>query len=361
MERRTHPPANWLTIAATMAGYAAGRAWRARTAPPGSPSRSAPAWLAARETGRGRTADGPGDIPRRGWRDILIRTWKEFREDEAPLVAAGVTFYCLLALFPGVGAFVAIWGLFADVGEAERNLQRLALVLPGGAITVIGDHMRDLAAQPAQGLSFAALGGLLLSIWSANGAMKAMIQGVGVAYDETAQRGFIAGTLTSLAFTVGFLVFALVAVGVAVAQPWVSDHVGAEAGWMFAGVAWPGLFVLLCLGLAVLYRYGPNRDRAKWRWVTWGSGAAAALWLAASVGFSLYAGNFGHYDKTYGPLGAVIGFMTWIWISSMVVLLGAELNSEIEHQTAKDSTVGPPQPIGRRGAAMADSVGEAQR
>ena len=128
----------------------------------------------------------------------------------------------------------------------------------------------------------------------------------------------------------------------------------------FGLVAWPGLFVTLVLGLAALYRYGPSRDRAKWRWITWGSIVAGAAWLAASIAFSIYAASFGTYDKTYGTLGAVIGFMTWIWISAMVVLLGAELNSEIEHQTAMDSTVGPPEPLGQRGATMADTVGEAQ-
>lgn len=315
---------------------------------------------AALEPGRGRDADSPAEIPARGWKDILIRTWKEFLDDQAPLVAAGVTFYTLLAIFPGIGAFVALWGLFGDVAAAQADLQRLAAILPGGAITVIGDQMANVASAHEGGLSLAAIGGLVISIWSASGATKAIIAGVGLAYDEKEERGFIRKNAIALGFTLGFLFFAMAVVAVLVAQSALARTMGDGAGWLFAAIAWPTLFAGLCFGLAVLYRYGPSRDRAKWRWLSWGSVAAAAAWLLMSLGFSFYAANFGSYDKTYGPLGAVIGFMTWIWISSMVVLLGAELNSEIEHQTARDSTVGPPQPLGSRSAAMADTIGAAQ-
>jgi membrane protein len=324
------------------------------------PSARSTAPSRASEADRGREANRPEEIPARGWKDIVLRTWKEFTDDNAPLVAAGVTFYGLLALFPGIGAFVALWGLFGDVAEAQRDLQSLALLLPGGAISVIGDHMANVAAAHERGLSLAAIGGFLLSLWSANGAMKAIIAGVGLAYDEKERRSFVRKTLVSLAFTVGFLVFALVAGAVMVAYAAIGAHLGRAASLSFGAMAWPVLFVCLCCGLAVLYRYGPSRDRVKWRWISWGSVMAAAVWLLTSIAFSLYAANFGSYDKTYGALGAVVGFMTWIWISSMVVLLGAELNSEIEHQTAQDSTVGTPRPLGQRGATMADTVGEAQ-
>jgi membrane protein len=309
---------------------------------------------------RGRDAEAPSAIPPRGWKDILIRTWKEFLQDQAPLVAAGVTFYSLLALFPGIGAFVALWGLFGDVSQAQQDLRSLAFVLPGGAITVISDQMANVAAANKGGLSLAALGGLLVSIWSANGAMKALIVGVGVAYDEGEERGFLRKTLTSLSFTLGFLLFAMAVTAVLVAEAALKAVAGPGAVLILQLVAWPALFVVLCLGLAVLYRYGPSRRRAAWKWITWGSVAAATVWLLSSIGFSLYAAHFGSYDRTYGTLGAVVGLMTWMWISSMVVLLGAELNSEIEHQTAKDSTTGPAKPLGQRGATMADTVGAAQ-
>ena len=356
-------PLGRLALAAASLAFAAGR--RRERQPrdpahlalsPGAGDKDVP----RAEADRGRDAEAPQQIPAKGWKDILIRTWKEFLDDQAPLVAAGVTFYSLLALFPGIGAFVALWGLFGDVAEAQEDLRSLSGLLPGGAITVIGDQMANVAAANQGGLSLAAFGGLLVSIWSANGAMKAVIAGIGLAYDEREERGFVRKTLTSLGFTVGFLLFALAVAVVLVTGPALEVFAGRAAALLFAIMAWPAMFALLCLGLAVLYRYGPSRDRAKWRWISWGSVAAATLWLAASVAFSLYAANFGSYDKTYGPLGAVMGFMTWIWISSMVVLLGAELNSEIEHQTAKDSTVGPPRPLGQRGATMADTVGAAQ-
>jgi membrane protein len=314
----------------------------------------------AAEPGRGRHADAPQDIPARGWKDIALRTWKEFRDDEIPMISAGVTFYTLLALFPGIGAFVAVWGLFGDVGEAERDLARLSTLLPGGAITIIGDQMRSVAAANQGGLSLAALVGLLASLWSANGAMKAIITGMNIAYDEKEKRGFLRLTLISLGFTLGLLAFVIAASAVMVAQPVIDRMAGAVAGLAFGAIGWTALFAGFVLGLAVLYRHGPSRDPAKWRWLSWGSVAAGVAWLAASVAFSTYVAHFGTYDRTYGPLGAVVGFMTWTWISSMVVLLGAELNSEIEHQTAADSTVGRRKPLGQRGATMADTVGEAQ-
>jgi membrane protein len=355
---RTEPRSSRLSmlLAAGLA-FAAGRRAE-RRAPAAGADEQAAAPLRAQERNRGREADAPREIPARGWKDILIRTWKEFLDDQAPLVAAGVTFYTLLALFPGIGAFVALWGLFGDVAEAQRDLQSLAVILPGGAITVIGEHMASVAATNEGGLSLAALAGFALSIWSANGATKAIITGVGLAYDEKEDRGFVRKTLTSLAFTVGALAFAIVVAAVLVGQTALEAYAGRGAALLLAVVAWPLLFAGLCVALAVLYRYGPSRDRVKWRWLTWGSATAALLWVVASVGFSLYAANFGTYNKTYGALGAVIGFMTWIWISSMVVLLGAELNSEIEHQTARDTTTGAPKPLGARGATMADTVGK---
>lgn len=355
-------PAPVLSLAAVGMAW-----WRARHPKPreAGARRPAPESLdahAARavERGRGREADAPQEIPAKGWKDVVLRTWKEFRDDEIPMISAGVTFYTLLALFPGVGAFVAIWGLFADVAQAQQDLRQLAPLLPGGAITLIGDQMANVAATSEGGLSLAAIGGVLISLWSANGAMKAIITGLNIAYDEKETRGFVRKTLTSLAFTLAFLVFVILAAGVLVAQPALRSYAGRPTAIAFALVAWPCLFLALIGGLAVLYRHGPSRDLPKWRWISWGSVFAGLVWVAASAGFSIYVANFGSYDRTYGPLGAVVGFMTWTWMSSMVVLLGAELNSEMEHQTAKDSTEGPEKPLGSRGATMADTIGEAQ-
>jgi membrane protein len=309
---------------------------------------------------RGRLADAPQEIPRKGWKDILIRAWKEFQEDQIPLVAAGVTFYVLLALFPALGAFVALYGLFADVAEAQRHLQLLSFVLPADALKFFGEQMMRISETHEGGLSLAFAGGLLLSVWSANGAMKAIITALNIAYEEQEKRKFVRKTATSLAFTLGFLVFSVAAIAAIAAPAAIEPFAGKAAATTFSVVSWPLLVAALGVGLALLYRYGPSRDRMKWRWVSWGSAAALLLWLAASAAFSIYVANFANYEKTYGSLGAVIGFMTWVYVSAQVVLLGAELNAEIEHQTAKDTTVGPDRPLGQRGAVMADTIGAPQ-
>ncbi|MEO8114050.1 MAG: YihY/virulence factor BrkB family protein [Phenylobacterium sp.] len=297
--------------------------------------------------GRGLGANNPAQIPASGWKDILIRTRKEFSEDQIPLIAAGVTFYTLLALFPGLGAFVAFFGLFADVGEAQRQLNTLAYVLPPDTVKFVSDQMVRIASQNSGGLSLAFVTGLILSIWSANGAVKALITGLNVAHEQAERRGFLKNTLISLAFTVGFLLFLVATMGVMTLGPAIKLLAGYDAQLLFTAVSWPLLMVGSGIGLALLYRFGPSRDPVRWRWISWGSTAAMVLWLGVSALFSLYVGEFAHYDRTYGPLGAVIGFMTWIWLSSMVVLAGAELNSEIERQTA----INAPQPGLRRALA----------
>jgi membrane protein len=280
----------------------------------------------------GRGARNPAQIPARGWKEILRRTAKEFSDDQIPMIAAGVTFYTLLALFPGLGAFVALYGLFADVGEAQKHLTTLAILLPADAVRFLGEQMTRIASDSDGSLSLAFVGGLALSVWSANGAVKAFMTGLNIAYETKERRSFIRKTLVSLAFTLGFLLFVTCAVAVIAAGPAVAAYAGPDAGMAFNLIAWPALLVAMGVGLAFLYRYGPCRPTASWKWITWGSAAAVILWLVVSALFSVYVGNFAHYDKTYGPLGAAIGFMTWIWLTAMVVLAGAELNSEIERQ-----------------------------
>lgn len=312
------------------------------------------------EIGRGRRAASPAEIPKRGWKDILLRTKSEFSEDQALLIAAGVTFYTLLALFPGIAAFVSLYGLFADVNEVERHLQLLAFILPPAALNFIGAEMVRIATANTGGQSLAFAGGLLLSIWSAKGAMDALMTGLNIAYEERERRGYLRRTLVALAFTLGLLAFAIMAIGLLAARPAIETFVGRQAGMIFGWISWPALLVMLTLGLALLYRFGPSRDPVQWKWITWGSAGVIVFWLAASALFSAYVGAFAHYDKTYGSLGAVIGFMMWIYLSAVVLLAGAELNSEIEHQTAVDTTVGEPRPMGFRRAKMADTLGAAQ-
>jgi membrane protein len=312
------------------------------------------------ERGRGRRARSPGEIPKRGWKDILRRARSEFVEDQVPMVAAGVTFFTLLALFPGVAVFVALYGLFADIGEVQRHLHLLAFILPPAAVGLIGDEMIRIAAASKGGQTLAFVLGLLASIWSANGAVQALITGLNIAYEEVERRGPVKKRLVALAFTLGLLAFAMAAVTLLAAQPAVEAFAGPQAATLFGWICWPLLLVALTLGLALLYRFGPSRDPARWKWISWGSAAVVIFWLAASALFSLYVSHFGHYDKTYGSLGAAVGFMMWIYLSVVVVLAGAELNAEIEHQTTVDTTVGAPMPMGLRRATMADTVGAAQ-
>jgi membrane protein len=304
----------------------------------------------------GRHASTPREIPWRGWRDILVRTWKEVQDDSVPLIAAGVTFYVLLALFPAIVAFVSIYGLFSSVGEVPKHLATLNAVLPASALSFLAEQMTRVAAARPAGLSWALVISLLLSLWSANGAAKAMFLGLNIAYEEREKRGFFLLNLASLAFTLGLLVIAIALAALLVAVP-AGDAAGVLPG-AIGYLHWPAFALLALIGLAILYRFGPSRAHARWRWVSWGSAAATLAWLAASAVFSVYVSEIVHLEQAYGQLATGIGFLIWTYWSVLIVLVGAELNAEIEHQTVVDSTTGEPAPMGARGAKMADTIGK---
>jgi membrane protein len=311
---------------------------------------------------RGRLASTPSEIPARGWKDILLRVYKNISEHRVIALAAGVTFYTLLAIFPAIAALVAIYGLFANPATLGDKLGALGSSLPGGAIDVIHDQLTRVASQSSSKLGIAFVASLAVSLWSANAAMKSIFDTLNIVYSESEKRSFIKLNAISLAFTVGGILFVLIALGAMVALPPALSYLGlSNATELIAKVArWPALFVVISLGLAFIYRFGPSRDAPKWRWITWGSAFAALAWLVASILFAWYTQNFGSYNKTYGSLGAVIGFMTWIWLSTIVILIGAELNAEMEHQTERDTTEGHVRPMGARQARMADTIGRAQ-
>ncbi|MBA1159328.1 YihY/virulence factor BrkB family protein [Microvirga sp. Marseille-Q2068] len=317
---------------------------------------------AADEKGRGREANTPTQIPSLGWKDILWRTYEEFSQDRIMSVAAGVTYYALLAIFPAIAALVSIYGLFADPVTIQDHLNALSGVLPGGAMEIIGEQVKRIASAGGGKLGLSFIIGLVISLWSANAGMKAVFDALNIVYDEEEKRSFLWLNAQSLTFTLAAIAFVLVALAGIVVLPVVLDFVGLGAAveWLLSLARWPILLAVVVAGLAVLYRYGPSRDKAEWKWVTPGGIVAAVLWLAGSMLFSWYVSNFGSYNETYGSLGAAIGFMTWIWLSSVIVLLGAEINAEMEHQTAQDTTEGPPQPLGTRGAQMADNIGPAK-
>jgi membrane protein len=313
------------------------------------------------EDGRGRGATTPSDIPLKGWKDIFWRVYHNIPEHRIISIAAGVTFFVLLSIFPGIAALVAIYGLFADPSSIGQHLNDLSGVLPGGATEVIGDQLTRLTSQPRSQLGFALVFGVAVSLWSTNAGMKALFDALNVVYGEKEQRSFIRLNAISLAFTLGALIFMMIAVSAIAILPLALGYVGLSGGveWLVALGKWPVLLVTIAFGIALIYRYGPSRKEPQWRWVSWGSALAALLWLATSILFSWYAGHFGNYDKTYGSLGAAVGLMTWMWLSFVVILIGAELDAEMEHQTARDTTSGAAKPLGRRGAQVADTVGKA--
>ncbi|MBM6592944.1 YihY/virulence factor BrkB family protein [Microvirga pudoricolor] len=311
---------------------------------------------------RGRHAESPTEIPARGWKDIAYRVYEEFNQDHVTSVAAGVTFYALLAIFPAIGALVSIYGLFADPVTIQDHLNTMAGFLPGGAMEIIGEQVQRIASAGSGSLGFAFLFGLGVSLWSANAGMKAIFEALNIVYDEEDKRSFIVLNAVSLAFTFGAILFLLFALGAVVVVPIALDFVGLgnATEWIVRLARWPILLLGIVFALALVYRYGPSRDQPQWRWITPGSVLAAVLWVVVSMLFSWYVSSFGSYNETYGSLGAAIGFMTWIWISTIIILLGAEINAEMEHQTAQDTTEGHRQPLGHRGATMADTVGEAK-
>jgi membrane protein len=316
----------------------------------------------AQETGRGRHAQAPWQIPWRGWKDILWRTYEQVGEDRLLAVAAGVVFYGLLAVFPAVTALVSLYGLFASPSAISDQLSLLAGILPQGAVEILREQIGRLTAGSSAKLGFGFIFGLAVALWSANAGMKAIMDALNVVYEEKEKRGFIKLNLVSLAFTIAAIFSVLLALGAVVVLPVALSYLGLQnlTGLLFRLARWPLLLLIVVFGLAVLYRYGPSRREPRWQWISVGSAFAAVAWLISSALLSWYLASFADYNATYGSLGAGIGMMMWMWISAIVILFGAQLNSEIEHQTARDSTVHGEKPLGARDAVMADTVGKAQ-
>ena len=310
--------------------------------------------------GRGRHAKFPHQIPFEGWKDILWRVYRQINEDHALLVAGGAAFFLLLAMFPALAALVSIYGFVADPLTISKDLSFLSGVLPAGGLDLVRSQLQTLASQDKSALSFGLVFSFLVTFWSANSGVKTLFEALNIAYDEREKRSFIKLNLVSFAFTICAIFTAIAMVSVVAVIPialsWL--RLGGFSAIVIKIVRWPALLVLVAVGIAMLFRFGPSREHAKWRWITIGSVLATLVWIAASIGFSFYLENFANYNATYGSLGAVIGFMLWAWISVVIIVIGAELDAEMEHQTSVDSTTGPPQPMGKRGAVVADTLGE---
>jgi membrane protein len=307
---------------------------------------------------KGRLAASPAEMPWRGWRAVIGRTFHEMISDKISLVAAGCAFYAVLALFPAISMLISVYGLAFNPATVEPQLQVLRTLLPEAAFTLIADRVHVLVAQPPATLGFSLIVSTLITLWSSATGTKSMLSALNMAYEELETRSFLTFQATGFAFTIGAIVSAVVGIAFLVFLPAGLTFLGVPGGqkWLIQLVSLLVMMAFVMLALSLLYRYGPSRRKAKWHWVTPGSTVATLLWFVASALFSLYVSHVASYDATYGPLGAVIAIMMWFWVTAYVVLLGAELNAELELQTARDSTLGPPKPIGRRGAFVADHV-----
>lgn len=314
---------------------------------------------AAEDRGRGRRATTPTDIPSRGWKDIAARTMAEAKADNVPLLAAGVAFFALLAFVPAVVAFVSVYGLVADPAEVTRQVGDLLAAAPTEVRELVQSQLEAVAAQSSSAIGIGLVGGLAAALWSASSGMKHVVSALNAAYDEEEGRRFLKLRGLALLLTVGAILFLATSVFLLTVVPALLDGspLGDGAELALTVLRWPLLAIAFAAALAVLYRYAPDRDDAEWRWVTPGAALATVLWLIASGGFSLYVGSFGSYNETYGSLAGIVVVMLWLFITAYVVLLGAELDAEMERQTLADTTEGHDEPIGRRDAKAADTVG----
>lgn len=298
-------------------------------------------------------------MPWAGWKDVLTRTWKESSKDNISIVAAGVAFYGFLAMVPMLGAIILIYGLAADPQTVVKHAQDLSTIMPGDVAKLIGEQLLNVTETSGgkKGLGLAVA--IAVAVWGARNAASSIITALNIAYEEEEKRGFLKVTLLSLVMTLGAIALGLLG-GIAIGVMGALEHLLPGLGGF--GVFLGKLLTYLLLGsvaaaaAATMFRYAPSRDKAKWTWITPGSVIFAVVWILLTLGFGFYVSNFGNYGATYGSLSAVVVLLTWLYLSSYVLLLAAELNSELEHQTEKDTTAGHDRPLGARGAWSADHV-----
>ena len=328
-----------------------------------SREKAAPGWprdVHLKQEARGRQADQPTDIPKEGWKDILLRSWREISAQNLFLIAGGVTYAALLALFPGLAALVSLYGLAFDATQIEQQLGAFVGVVPAEMRDLLTQQLHSLTSAPHHALGLAAITGVILAVWSASRGMSGLISALNIAYEEEESRSFVKFNALALLMTLGLLASGIIVTSLIAVLPVALKFLplGQAAKWAIFVVEWPVLIGFVLSLLAILYRYAPNRDEPKWRWVSPGAITATFCWILASLGFTIYVGNFNSYDKTYGSLGGVIILLTWMYISTLMILFGAVMNAQSERQTRRDSTEGKPQPMGTRRARAADTLGE---
>jgi membrane protein len=310
------------------------------------------------EAGPGTGAARPGQIPRRGWRQILTRVWRRIGEDNISILAAGVAFYALLSIFPAFSAVVSLYGLIADPSQVQQQVAAMQGVLPAEATALLSEQLNALVQEPRSKHGVSLVVSVSLALWSARAGTGALMTALNVTYGEKERRNVISINIQAFALTAALVLFGIVSLFAVAIVPALIAFLPLPDTWKNAisYVRWPIIAALVIVALAVVYRYAPSRATPRWQWVSWGAVAATALWLAGSALFSLYVAKFGSYDKTYGALGAVVILLLWFYLTAYIILVGAVINAEMEHQTARDTTTGREKPLGARRARMADTV-----
>lgn len=325
--------------------------------------------IAAKETlspdkdPHGRTAEHPGEIPKRGWRDIVARVWQNLGRDNTSLIAAGIGLNALLAVFPGLAVIVSVYGMFSSPQDVAQDLQPFLGILPKDAASLLVTQLQNTTAPGDSTLGFGAIAGAIVALWNSRQGMSALMTATNIAYNQPERRGLLRQIAISLAFSAGAMLIFAVMLGVGVAVPLVLRAVplGRDVTTAVLICRWVLLWLFAVLSFSLVYHYAPDRQPPKWRWVTWGSAFAATLWILGSLAFAAYVQNFGSYGKTYGALGGGIVLLIWFYLMGFTIVLGAEINAEMEHQTVVDTTEGPSAPMGRRGAYVADTLGRASK
>jgi membrane protein len=308
---------------------------------------------------KGHQARSPAEMPGPAWKDIVKRTYKRVWDDNVGLVAAGVAFYSFFALLSLLGLIVLAYGFFADPATVIEHMWSLTAVLPGDVAKIIGDQLMTSVEASKGTKGFGILIAFLVATYGGTNGAAAVITALNIAYEEKEKRSLFRFYLLAVGMTLGALLVALCALAGTAALALLQHLLPhASAGTVIAGkfVGYVALAFFAALIASVLYRFGPSREEAKWKWITPGSTFAAVTWLLLTIAFGFYVSHFTNYHASYGSLGTVVALLTWMYLSAYAFIIGAELNSEIEHQTAKDSTTGSPEPMGERGAWAADNV-----
>lgn len=310
-------------------------------------------------TPRGRTAESPNHLTLQGWWDILRRVWRTVGEQNLSILAAGVAFYALLAIFPAMAAIITVYALVADPQTVSMHLSQAQGILPGEVLTIFDEQLMSLSSRPVEGLSIKLIFGVLFAVWSAHKGVDALVAAIGVAYHEPETRGVIRLNILTYLLTLAAVFFVIIILMLLVILPSVTALIPMPSWWqtLVPLARWLTFIAIVSLTIGVLYRYAPARSAAKWKWLSTGAVVATALWLIGSAAFSFYVASFGTYNETYGTLGAIVVLLLWFFISSYAIIIGAALNAEMEHQTNRDTTQGSEKPIGQRGAVVADTLG----